>query len=297
MPPPSPPERPPERPRPERSRPEPPGWLPDLVESARAADGVPPFSDRALVEARTGVRALVTLGDIAAAIVTDAEAELVVHPEARRRGHGTALLDAVLETARPGLLVWAHGDLPGARALAVRRGFRTVRTLRQLRAAVPPDAVPPDAVPPDAGGLRLRPFRPGEDEDAWLELNRRAFAAHPEQGRLGAAELAELEREPWFDAGTFLLGWERGALAGCCWLKIDPAEPGIGEVYVMAVDPARQGAGLGGALLEAGLALLARRGIRTAALYVEADNATALALYRRAGFLERSADVQYRWDG
>ena len=59
---------------------------------------------------------LVGYAQVAAAGTTDAVAELVVDPPHRRRGHGRALLDPVLdEGARS---VWAHGMLPAADALA-----------------------------------------------------------------------------------------------------------------------------------------------------------------------------------
>ena len=43
----------------------------------------------------------------------------------------------------------------------------------------------------------------------------------------------------------------------------------------------------------AGFARLASRGIRIAALYVESDNAAAVALYRSLGFNDHSVDIQY----
>ena len=46
--------------------------------------------------------------------------------------------------------------------------------------------------------------------------------------------------------------------------------------------------------MDAGFARLADRGIRTAILYVEADNEPALALYRRYGFEQHTIDVRYR---
>ena len=130
------------------------------------------------------------------------------------------------------------------------------------------------------------------DADAWLELNARAFAGHPEQGAVTRADLDALAAEPWFDADDFLLMWDGGTLIGYCWLKV---EGGEGEFYVVGVSPDRQGEGLGRRLVEAGLARLASRGIRTAHLYVEGDNTPALALYRSFGFTPRSVDIQYQW--
>jgi mycothiol synthase len=96
--------------------------------------------------------------------------------------------------------------------------------------------------------------------------------------------------EPWFDADDLLLLRDGDELIGYCWLKV---EHGVGEFYVVGVSPDRQGEGLGRQLVRAGLARLAERGIRTASLYVEGDNAPALRLYRSFGFADHSIDVQY----
>jgi mycothiol synthase len=61
----------------------------------------------------------------------------------------------------------------------------------------------------------------------------------------------------------------------------------------VGVDPRRQGEGLGRVLVEAGLNRLVERGTGSASLYVEADNAAALALYRSFGFTDYSVDIQY----
>jgi mycothiol synthase len=69
--------------------------------------------------------------------------------------------------------------------------------------------------------------------------------------------------------------------------------PELGEVYVVAVDPAAQGRGLGRAVTAAGLAHLASRGVRRVILYVESDNEPAIATYSKLGFTHTSTHVQY----
>lgn len=254
-----------------------------LIERCRIVDGQPPFSDGALVELRRGARRLEAIDERALAIVSPTEAEFVVDPDARGRGLGRQLLESVIAASAPGLLFWAHGDHPAARALAASHGLTAVRRLLQLRMPV---ATRPAAT---ATG-RTEPFRPDADDAAWLRVNARAFASHPEQGSVDQADLAALRAEPWFLAGDFLVIRGGTEIIAYCWLKV---EDGIGEFYVVGVDPEHQGEGLGRQLMDAGFARLAERGIRTAALYVEADNVPAVSLYRSFGFTEHSVDLQY----
>ncbi len=250
-----------------------------IAEAARAYDGQPPFSDQSLVDLRTGEREAILIADLAAAIVSPTEAEFVVAPDARGRGHGTALLERIIAGSTGELRVWAHGDHPAARRLARSHDLGAVRELLQLRAPVPD-------VPP----VRTERFRRGEDEESWLALNARAFALHPEQGSVSRADLDQLMSESWFSSDDFLVVRDGEEMIGFCWLKV---EVELGEFYVVGVDPARQREGLGRRLMDAGFARLAERGIRTASLYVEADNAPALHLYRSLGFVDHSVDIQY----
>lgn len=263
-----------------------PAWLDGLIARATAADGQPPFSDQSLVELRDGRRDLIPLDAAAAAIVragNPAEAELVVDPAQRHRGFGGRLLE-ILVAENDSLVIWAHGDHADARTLAEHHGLEPVRRLLQLRASVPPAG--------DGNAMAgFTAFRPGLDDAAWLELNARAFAAHPEQGSLTQRDLNARIAEDWFDPNDFLLlRDDSGEIVAFCWLKV---EGGIGEFYVVGVDPRSQGGGLGRRLVAAGLARLAEKGIRTSALYVEGDNTPALRLYRSFGFADHAVDVQY----
>jgi len=200
---------------------------------------------------------------------------------------------AALEEASPDgrLRLWAHGRHAAAVALAHGRGYVEERVLWQLRRSLLSQL--PDA--PLPAGIRLRPFRPGEDERAWLEINNRAFADHPDQGGWTVADVAAREAEPWFDPAGFLLAVrDDGSLAGFHWTKVHPGPPPIGEVYVLGVDPSAQGVRLGPALTAAGLRYLRDRGLSDVMLYVDDDNPAAVRLYQRLGFTEWDADVQFR---
>ncbi|MBX9244750.1 mycothiol synthase, partial [Actinotalea ferrariae] len=198
----------------------------------------------------------------------------------------TALLAAVREDGGPA--VWAHGDLPGAQALAARAGMGVVRELWQMAVALPAG----DEVLPPAGVV-VRPFVVGQDEDAWLRVNARAFAHHPEQGRMTRADLEAREAEPWFDPDALLLAEREGAVVASVWMKVEPGGD-TGELYVLGVDPDAQGQGLGRLLTARTLTDLSARGLRRAVLYVSAADEAAVRTYRRAGFETVRSDVQYR---
>ena len=220
-------------------------------------------------------------------------AEFVVHPDHRVQGHGGALGAALLDASGQRLRVWAHGGHPAARHLAGRLGLKLFRELRQMRRPLDPslDGLPEPRLPE---GVTIRTFVPGQDEEAWLAVNAAAFAHHPEQGGLTLRDLADREAEPWFDPAGFFLAFRGASLAGFHWTKVHSVE-GLGEVYVVGVAPGYQGGGLGGALTTIGLRhLAADRGLRTAMLYVDADNGAAVTVYERLGFATHETDLMYR---
>jgi len=172
---------------------------------------------------------------------------------------------------------------------AAELGFTPERDLFQMRVPLPLSVTrePLDET------FSLRPFRPGLDEAAWLEVNNRAFAAHPEQGHWDLATLVAREQTSWFDPAGFVLCESAGALAGSCWTKVQADRlPALGEIYVISVDPAFQHRGLGRTLTVAGLDWLAER-VSTGMLYVDAANEAAVALYRSLGFTVDHVDRCY----
>ncbi len=290
-----------------------------LAGRAGAADGVAPLSEPVLLHLRydgprLGRDVVATVdGEIAAYAHLDPPApevsgELVVDPGRRRQGIGRALIGELAAAANGHLLqLWAHGDLPAAANLAREAGLERFRTLWQMRRSLRD----PVARPELPAGRRLRTFVPGQDEDEWLGLNGRAFAKHPEQGGWTRHDLQLREREPWFDPAGFFIAERHGRMAGFHWTKVhppgeadagageghDPAAAGpqgVGEVYVVGVDPVEQGSGLGRALTLAGLEHLRDLGLQVAMLYVDGDNTPAIRMYEALGFTRARTDVMYR---
>ncbi|AFM19170.1 mycothiol synthase [Mycolicibacterium chubuense NBB4] len=276
----------------------------DLVTAAAAADGIAPVGDQVLRElGHDRTRHLVAVDDegtvagyLNLAPPTDeapAMAELVVHPRLRRRGTGAAMIRAALPEGGDGTRIWAHGNLDAARATASALGLVVARELLQMRR--PLAGLPPT---PAVDGVTIRTYAGPQDDTELLRVNNAAFSWHPEQGGWTEADIAERRAEGWFDpAGLFLaFDEDSGDLLGFHWTKVHSAT--LGEVYVVGVDPAAQGRGLGGALTLIGLHHLGERlgadgGGSAVMLYVEADNSAAVKTYRRLGFDVANTDVAY----
>ncbi len=293
-----------------------------LVSEAAHADGVGPLSEHVVLHLKYGGDPLgrdVLLwydGRLAGYghldptdRVEGPAAEMVIRPALRRRGLGRAVGSALVSEADGAdLRLWAHGDLPAAARLAAAVGFHRSRALWQMRRSLSADIAEPQL----PAGISVRTFRVGLDEDGWLAVNSRAFARHPEQGAWTRSDLEVREREPWFDPAGFFLAERDGTLAGFHWTKVhgsvrhDPAAgPGagaaqattdreaIGEVYVVGVDPAEQGTGLGRALTLIGIRHLRSLGLAAVMLYVDESNTAAIGLYASLGFEHSGTDVMF----
>jgi mycothiol synthase len=140
----------------------------------------------------------------------------------------------------------------------------------------------------------LAAFDAERDRAAWVELNKAAFADHPEQGKWTLLDLDRRMAERWFDPGGLIMAFaateETGRPSGYVWTKVSGS---LGEIYAIGVRPSVQGNRLGTRLLAAGLEHLERRGVAEIRLFVEADNKPAIAAYRSQGFRRTRRDVQY----
>ncbi|KAA0109210.1 mycothiol synthase [Mycolicibacterium sp. P1-5] len=316
-----------------------------VIEAATRTDGVAPVGEQVLRElALSRSRHLVaTDGDEVVGYLNltpgrdgeDSMGELVVAPQARRRGIGTALLRAATAAGAGPVRFWAHGTLPAAIAVAEALGLTAVRELMQMRLTL--HDVPEASLEERASdGIRIRTYAGPADDAELLRVNNVAFSWHPEQGGWDQTDLDERRREPWFDPEGLFLAIDEGTgrLLGFHWTKVHTDHPGLGEVYVVGVDPAAQGRGLGRLLTVVGIEYLARRlcshetpddipgslrscppddipgslrscppddipgSLRSCPpevmLYVEADNTAAVKTYERLGFAVSNVDTAYK---
>ncbi len=286
--------------------------LASLVEAATLVDGHEPLGEHKFLRIAHGDdQSVALLARDAEGLVGYAHAlryqgpedvrvslEVVVHPEFRGRGIGRALLLEGVEHARrqdaSRVDVWAYNESQSVGRMADGLGFTVARRLLHLHRHVSAGAAPPPRRP----GVVLRGFRPGDDDAAWIALNARVFAGHPENGAWTSEDLGARFAEPWFDPRDFLLLEVDGVLSGFCWLKVDQRgnDGRVGEIYVFGVAPDYEGRGLARYLLATALARLEGRDVRVAAVYVDAANVRALRLYQMYGFHHHHVDVCYALD-
>jgi mycothiol synthase len=282
-----------------------------LVERATDADGRRPISEHVWLHLRGGghhgdlhLLARSDAGDLVGYAHMDATdpvggpiAELAVDPSSRRGGLGHALIEELIRVGGGRLRLWAHGEQAGAGQLADQMGFRQARVLWQMRRSLHAPLPRPEL----PAGIAIRAFQVGVDDSAWLDLNARAFARLPDQGRWTRDDLDRRVREPWFDPAGFLLAWRGDRLVGFHWTKVhghSAHQHGpVGEVYVVGVDPDDRGGGLGRALTLVGLHHLRSLDLDQAMLYVDASNTAAIGLYTSLGFARWDTDVLFGRDG
>lgn len=288
-----------------------------LNDECHRYDGVAPLDDdnkialRTAASSRRHVTHVSSDGDIIGyAQVSRSEGQaqvaLAVRPSSRRNGIATAILQRIVNDAAlwptgddvevdtdatVTLRGWAHGNLPGAAALAQAWNAESVRELLKMQQRSAPQR---DVA--ERSGVLIETFSPAEHTEELLEVNNVAFSAHPEQGRWTEDHIRERMAEPWFNPeGIFLArDSENNKLLGFHWTKIVEETDGlVGEVYVLAVHPAAQGRGVGRLLTDVGLRYLHGQGVSSVVLYVEADNTPAVSLYESLMFTTAESHVVY----
>jgi mycothiol synthase len=197
---------------------------------------------------------------------------------------GTALADGDLDEVQ----VWVRNVTGDLLRPALATGWTVARRLAVLGRAL----TDVTAASPAIAGVRLRAYRPDEDDAEVVRVLTAAYAGTDEAGW-------DLERfrtrraYGWFRPEDLLVAeLADGRLGGVHWTKRRTERQG--EVYNLAVDPDARGRGLGPSLLAAGLAHLRDVGCDEVVLWVDRANERAVRLYERDGFVPRWEDVALR---
>ncbi len=147
---------------------------------------------------------------------------------------------------------------------------------------LPAEHAPADDI---AHGFVLRPARP-DDAETIAELDAAVFptpAFTPDVVRdlVAQAPVLRVLEEP-----------SSGRAVG--FLRLRLHAPGVGYISDIAVHPDYQRRGLGEAMMRWALAWFRQEGLRRAALMVNVENAPAIALYRKLGFVFGKMGFDYR---
>jgi ribosomal protein S18 acetylase RimI-like enzyme len=192
----------------------------------------------------------------------------MVDPAARRAGIGTALVDAAAEIGRErgrarALLVTPRTTSAGA-AFAAARGARLAHSEHFMSLDAAPTGPPP---PPT---VSLRPAV-ATDLDDLRRILATAFGDAPGSVTIPADGTSE----------RTLMVEQAGAVVGTVRIAREGSTSGI---YGLAVDPARQGEGIGREVLDRAGREEFAAGADRVTLEVAVDNDRALGLYRSVGF-------------
>ena len=125
---------------------------------------------------------------------------------------------------------------------------------------------------------------PGVEVDRLNQIDRRSFPPRWRLGRLGLEESVSATNRAMIHTFT-----DGGEVVG---FAVTGVALGVGYLQRLAVDPDRQGAGIGRALVQASLRWARRRRVMTLLVNTQPDNDEAAGLYRSEGFREVAAGLQ-----
>ena len=225
--------------------------------------------------------------------------EVYLHPEHRRRGHGSRLLGWAEERARSAA---AHGtggptdkphqfgashadDVVGFPEFAAARGYTPFRYHFEMRR--PLNAPIPDLPLPD--GLVVREVRPEHHRAIW-NADEEAFRDHWDHAAPVDGDFERFFGEPELDTSLWQVAWDGDEVAGHVLNTIyarenDLSGEQVGWLDSVATRRPWRGRGLAAALIARSLVILRDRGMELGGLGVDSENPTgALRLYERLGF-------------
>lgn len=216
--------------------------------------------------------------------------ECWVHPEHRRKGLATQLLDFAIHQGRETSAVVAHvnifEDNTVGRIVLQRLGFNYVRDFLEFELDLAEiDKLPVDKETPQCRCLRR------DETDILTEIQNLSFAEHWGYNPNTTATTTHHFNQGRSSPEDVFLAFEGNRVTGFCWTE--ETSPGEGRIFMLGVAPDCRCQGTGRSLLQTGLYHLKSKGLRTAVLTVDSENISACELYRSAGFKLRTCRHWY----
>jgi GNAT superfamily N-acetyltransferase len=230
-------------------------------------------------------------------------ASIVVVPEARRQGVGSAILAALSADAaaagKTGLEVRAFADRPEGLAFLEHHGYAELERSRMVRLELIGRTPPPVDLP---DGLHLatlaeRPELVGEVHEVAIE----AFDDIPGGDTpMAAGDLAEFRARdvdrPGIDHGAFMLALDEatGRVIGYASLMFVPGSTTVAWHDMTAVRGAWRGRGVATALKRATIGWAIEHGLTALDTGNDEDNAAMRAVNARLGYVPLPDELTYR---
>jgi mycothiol synthase len=133
--------------------------------------------------------------------------------------------------------------------------------------------------------LKIRAFKKGVDEQAWVTVFNSAFGDYEDIRSMTLEEMKKLEASPTFDeAGMFIAEWD-GEIAGTVTAQVDKfREEKKGFIQNLGILPKHRNRGIATKLLEMALQSLKNRGMELADTWAQTDREGCMHLFEKFGF-------------
>lgn len=150
--------------------------------------------------------------------------------------------------------------------------------------------------------LKIRPFRKGFDEKAYVSLFNAAFSDYDDIRSITFEEMKKMEEAPGFSVDGMIIAEWSGETAGMINAYIDRLrEEKKGFVQSLAVLPKFRRKGIANKLVEEALKSLRDRGMKVAEAWAQSDREDCVHIYESFGFkrvrimsmMKRSLDVTF----
>lgn len=227
---------------------------------------------------------------------TDTYMSIMVHPDFRRRGIGSAILSRIELFAREEGIETLTCNIPSYQKYSIEfaehRGFRRVTTWIKL--------VHHDTTrigrPSQLKGLQIREMQ-DYDAKTWADMQNAIFANNYRYTNVSEATFLTIRSRADFDPDLFLLGLVDNRPAAYCLGIVFTPPTDVSErrllIQGIGVYPEFRGNGYGRIILEEVLWRAAQKGIRRSELVVDEKATAARGLYKRVGYERRYDRIWY----